>query len=56
MRLQQNEIITPYVLGEQEVTANLYCNFADPNNWEGCVICSIYLRVTTGSPSMAGPG
>ena len=25
------------------VTANLCCNFAYPY-WEGCVICSIYLR------------
>ena len=32
-----------YVLGDQEVTANLYCNFAYLY-WEGCVICSIYLR------------
>ena len=32
-----------HVLGDPEVTANLYCNFAYPY-WEGCVICSIYLR------------
>ena len=31
------------VLGDPEVTANLYCNFAYLY-WEGCVICSIYLR------------
>ena len=31
------------ILGDPEVTANLYCNFAYPY-WEGCVICSIYLR------------
>ena len=31
------------VLGDPEVTANLYCNFAYPY-WEGCVIFSIYLR------------
>ena len=30
-------------LGDPEVTANLYCNFAYPYR-EGCVICSIYLR------------
>ena len=32
-----------HILGDPEVTANLYCNFAYPY-WEGCVICSIYLR------------
>ena len=32
-----------HVLGDQEVTANLYCHFAYPY-WEGCVICSIHLR------------
>ena len=31
------------LLGDPEVTANLYCNFAYPY-WEGCVICSIYLQ------------
>ena len=31
------------VLGDPEVTANLYCNFAYLY-WKGCVICSIYLR------------
>ena len=31
------------LLGDPEVTANLYCHFAYPY-WEGCVICSIYLR------------
>ena len=31
------------VLGDPEVTANLYCNFADLY-WKGYVICSIYLR------------
>ena len=30
------------VLGDPEITANLYCNFAYLY-WEGCVICSIYL-------------
>ena len=30
-------------LGDPEVTANLYCNFAYPY-WEGCVISIIYLR------------
>ena len=32
------------LLGDPEVTANLYCNFAYPH-WEGYVICS-YLWVT----------
>ena len=32
-----------YVLGDPEVTANLHCDFAYLY-WEGCVICSIYLR------------
>ena len=31
------------LLGDPEVTANLYSKFAYPY-WEGCVICSIYLR------------
>ena len=31
------------ILGASEVTANLYCNFVYLY-WEGCVICSIYLR------------
>ena len=31
------------VLGDPEITANLYCNFASLY-WEGCVICSTYLR------------
>ena len=32
-----------FMLGDPEVTANLYCNFAYPY-WEGCVICSICER------------
>ena len=36
-------------LGDPEVTANLYCNFAYPY-WEVSVICSIF-SVTSGSPS-----
>ena len=35
--------LPPNLLGDPEVTANLYCYFAH-TNWEGCVICSIYLR------------
>ena len=31
------------LLGDPEVTANFYCNFAYPYQ-EGCMICSIYLR------------
>ena len=36
-------ILSIKVLGDPEVTANLYCNFAYLY-WEGCVICSIHLR------------
>ena len=32
-----------YILGASEITANLYCNY-EYLYWEGCVICSIYLR------------
>ena len=32
------------VLGASEITANLYCNFVYLY-WEGCVICSTYLRL-----------
>ena len=39
------------VLGDPEVTANLYCNFAYLYR-EGCVICNIF-AVTSGSPSMS---
>ena len=35
--------VDKYLLGDPEVTVNLYCNFAYLY-WEGCVICSIYLR------------
>ena len=31
------------VLGASEIAANLYCNYLQLY-WEGCVICSIYLR------------
>ena len=31
------------ILGAPEITANLYCNFVYLY-WEGCVICSIFLR------------
>ena len=31
------------ILGDTEVAANLYCNFTFMY-WEGCKICSIYLR------------
>ena len=31
-----------YVLGDPEVTPNLYCNFAYLY-WEGCVICMVYI-------------
>ena len=32
-----------YVLGAPEITAKLYC-YCEHLYWEGCVICSIYLR------------
>ena len=32
------------ILGASEITENLYCNYVDLY-WEGCVICSIYLRL-----------
>ena len=35
-------VVVSKFLGDQEVTANLYCNFAYPY-WEGCVICSKHL-------------
>ena len=38
-----------YLLGNPEVTANLYCNFAYLY-WEGFVICSIYLRYLLDHP------
>ena len=41
--LDGNSEITPLVLGASEITANLYCNCVHLY-WEGCVICSIYLR------------
>ena len=31
------------LLGDPEITANLYCNF-EYLYWEGCAICRIYLR------------
>ena len=37
------------LLGDPEVTANLYCSFAYLY-WEGCDICSIYLRPILGHP------
>ena len=33
------------MLGDPEITANLYCNFAYIY-WEGCVICGIYFQVS----------
>ena len=38
-----------YIVGDPEVTANLYSNFAY-SYWEGCVIWSIYLRLLMGHP------
>ena len=43
MLRRYNVYIIYDILGDQEVTANLYCNFAYPY-WEGYLICSIYLR------------
>ena len=37
-------------MGDPEITANLYCNFAYPY-WEGCVIYSKF-AITSGSPSI----
>ena len=45
LRLNQNQII----LGDPEVTVNPYSNF-EYLDWEGCVICSIYLRKLLGHP------
>ena len=42
-------VILNDILGDPEVTANLYCNFAYLY-WECCVICSIYLRKLLGHP------
>ena len=46
-RLNDNvEMCRPLInnlLGDPEVTANLYCNFAYLY-WEGYLICGIYLR------------
>ena len=36
------DAIVELILGDPEVPANLYCNFAYPY-WDGCVICSVYL-------------
>ena len=42
-------LYSTYLLGDPEITANLYGNFAYPY-WEGCMICSIYLRYLVGHP------
>ena len=47
--MDSNSTTTGLLLGDPEVTANLYYNFAYPY-WEGCVICSIYLRQLLGHP------
>ena len=39
----QHDWLPSNILGDPQVTANLYFNCAYPY-WEGCVICSIYLR------------
>ena len=46
--LTMRELFTyPYIyyniVGDPEVTSNMYCNFTYLY-WEGCAICSIYLR------------
>ena len=38
-----NKVRIWYILGASEITANLYCNCVHLY-WEGCVICSLYLR------------
>ena len=40
-----------HVLGDPEVTANLYCKFTYPY-WEGCVNFQYIFAVTSGSPSI----
>ena len=45
----QAKKVCTQLLGDQEVTANLYCNFAYLY-WEGCVICSVNLRYFLGHP------
>ena len=47
--LEIYELSVHIVLDVSEVNANLYCNFAHLY-WEGCVICSIYLRYLMGHP------
>ena len=42
-RRTQAFMVGDIILGDPDVTANMYCNFAYPH-WEGCVICSIYLQ------------
>ena len=42
MKLTPNDGII-YILGASHIAANLYCNYVYLY-WEGCVICSIYLR------------
>ena len=42
-----NNVQEFFLLGDQGITANLYCNFTYPY----CVICSIF-AVTFGSPSI----
>ena len=48
--IRANFWVTQYIsilLGNPEVTANLYCDFPYPYG-EGCVICSIYSRLLLG--------
>ena len=40
------------VLGDPEITANMYCSFAYLY-WEGCLICSIYICGNFWSPRRA---
>ena len=42
LSISKDPILRVNILGDPEVTANLYCNFAYLY-WESCVICSIYL-------------
>ena len=44
---KKNLFVDIQLLGDPEVTANLYCYFACAY-WEGCVICSKYLRSLLG--------
>ena len=49
---QFNDNFPQFLLGALEITANLCCNCLYLC-WEGCVICSVYLRYLLGHPVRA---